>query len=36
MKNAKSKIKPIKLGKQSEQHIVLGAKITQRILGYKK
>ena len=36
MKNTKSKIKPIKMGKQSNQHIVLGVKIIQRSLGHKK
>ena len=37
MKNKKSKIKPIKIGKQYlEQHIVLNAKIIQRILDQKK
>ena len=34
MKNTKSKTKPIK--NNLEQHIVLGAKIIQRILGHKK
>ena len=36
MKNKQSKIKPIKIGKQLEQHIVLSVKIIQRILGHKK
>ena len=36
MKNTKSKTKPIKIGNNLEQHIVLGAKIIQRILGHKK
>ena len=36
MKNTKSKIKPIKIGKQSGKRIVLGVKIIPRILGHKK
>ena len=36
MKNTKSKIKPIKIGKDLGQHIVLGTKIIQRILGHRK
>ena len=36
MKNTQLKIKPIKLENNLEQHIVLGVKIMQRILGYKK
>ena len=36
MKNTQSKIKPIKIGNNLEQHIVLGVKIIRRILGHKK
>ena len=35
MKKTQSAIKPIKIGKNLEQHIVLGAKIICRILGHK-
>ena len=36
MKNLQPKIKPIKMGNNLEQHIVLGVKIICRILGQKK
>ena len=36
MKNTKSKIKPIEIGKNLEQRIDLGVKIIRRILGHKK
>ena len=36
MKNTQSKIKPIKMENNLEQHIVLGVKIMWRILDQKK
>ena len=36
MKNTQSEIKPIKIGKNLEQRIVLGVKILHIILGHKK
>ena len=36
MRNTQSKIKPIKIKKQSGTTIVLGAKIILKILGHKK
>ena len=36
MKNTQSKIKPIRIGKKLKQHIVLGAKIIQKILDQNK
>ena len=36
MKNTKSNTKPIKIGNNLEQHIVLNVKTMRRILGHKK
>ena len=36
MKNTQSKIKPLKIGKQSGKRIVLDAKIIRKILDHKK